>query len=169
MHNRVLVFDLHPERIQNFPEAKVVIGQPDFDSSQRGVSRSLMSLIVAFGDRPSGITIDPDLQRLYVSDNGNHRVLVFDIHPDRLKSNPAAIAVIGQADFESRIEQMVGAAAVPADRRGLNKATPGGLGFDYVYKRLFISQPEESRVLVFDMSELTEAQNPRRDCRDRAT
>jgi len=159
-NNRVVVFDIHPERIENYADAAFVIGQPDFDSKERGLGRNRFSMKTGFGDRPNGITLDPVRHHLYVSDVGNNRIMVFDVHPDRMRNEPDAIAVIGQPDFFSREPQMAGASALPEERYGLTKATPGGLGFDYVYQRLFVSQPEENRILVFDLSELREAQNP---------
>lgn len=159
-NNRVMVFDIHPDRISNFADANVVIGQPDFKTKARGVTRNQLNLRTQFGGRPNGITLDPDRQHLYVSDSENNRIMVFDVHPERLQNGPDAIAVIGQPDFTSNTVRMLGAAVRPEERRGLKKATPGGLGFDTRYKRLLLSQPEESRILVFDMSDLKETNDP---------
>ena len=35
--NRFLVFDVHPDRLANHPEAIAVIGQPDFETNRRGL------------------------------------------------------------------------------------------------------------------------------------
>jgi len=152
-NNRVLVFDIHPDRISNYPDANFVIGQIDFESQERGIGQDLFN-------GPSGIAIDDDRHHLYIADRGNNRILVFDIAAEQLRNKPQAIAVIGQADFQSRELQFAGATEKVEDQRGLRKATPHDLGFDSQFKRLFISQPEENRVLVFDMANLEQAQNP---------
>ena len=38
-NNRVLVWDVHPDRFENGMEAKFVIGQPDLTTRQRGLGR----------------------------------------------------------------------------------------------------------------------------------
>lgn len=140
---RILVFDVRPERLENFPRATYVIGQPDFDSRLHGSGRNRLS-------RSHGIAFDPDGQRLFVSDQGNNRVLVFDVEPDRLRNDPDAIAVLGQPDFETTATRFAGAAARPAERRGFRQITPGGLDYDPVHERLFVSQLADNRILVFE-------------------
>ena len=159
-NGRILVFDIHPDRLTDFPEAKFVIGQPDFDSRLTGLGRNRFGRGGGFGFGRGGMALDPDAQHLYVSDDGNNRILVFDVHPDRLQNAPDAFAVIGQPDFNSRTSRFVGATALPEERKGLNKITVGGLGVDSLHKRLFISQNRENRMLVFDVSDLKEAQDP---------
>ena len=153
-NGRVLVFDIHPDRLTNFADAKLVIGQPDFWSRETGVGRN------RFGRGAGSLAWDPERQHLYVSDGGNNRILVFDVHPDRLQNDPNAIAVIGQPDFFSRDSEFVGVRAPPEERRGLRKITPGGMDFDYVNRRMFVTQTPENRILVFDLSDLKEAQVP---------
>ena len=46
--------------------------------------------------------LDEQNQRLFVADVPNNRVMIFDVHPDRLSNDPSAFDVIGQDDFESR-------------------------------------------------------------------
>ncbi len=140
---RIVVFDIHPDRLTDYPEAQVVIGQPDFESRLRGVGPNRLS-------RAHGLAFDPDEQRLFVSDQNNNRILVFDVHPDRLENEPDAIAVLGQPDFDTTIRRFVGAAAPPEERRGTRAMTPGGLDYDPVYHRLFVSQLVDNRILVFD-------------------
>ena len=140
---RILIFDVHPDRLEDFPEATHVIGQPDFDSRLRGSGRNRLS-------RSHGIAFDPDEQRLFVSDQGNNRILVFDVEPDRLRNDPDAIAVLGQPDFETTTLRFAGAAARPAERRGFQQITPGGLDYDPVHERLFVSQLADNRILVFE-------------------
>ncbi len=55
-----------------------------------------------------GVTMDNRHQRLFVRDGirvnehePRNRLLVFDVHPDRLTDHAEAITIIGQPDFET--------------------------------------------------------------------
>lgn len=132
--NRILVYDGNPERLANFPTAERVIGQPDFNSTRRGLGPNRLGAI-------SGTQLDEENQRLFVSDGPNNRVLIFDIDPDRLANDPSAVGIIGQEDFESR-DPGIGPARF--DR-------PGSIAYDPVLERLFVSDTGNHRVLVFDV------------------
>ncbi|HIA50214.1 MAG TPA: hypothetical protein EYN90_06500, partial [Acidobacteria bacterium] len=95
--SRILVFDIHPERMQDYPEATHVIGQPDFDTMVQGGGRKKFS--------GAEIIVDERDQRLFVEDGS--RILIFDIDPRRLTNYPDATLVIGQPNFNSR-EQGLG-------------------------------------------------------------
>ena len=131
--NRILVYDGDPDRLAQFPAAELVIGQPDFNSTRRGLGPNRMGAI-------SGRQLDEQNQRLFVSDGPNNRVLIFDVHPDRLGNDPRAVAVIGQDDLESR-----DAGAGPS---AFNR--PGSIAYDPVLERLFVADNGNNRVLVFD-------------------
>ena len=142
---RILVFDVHPDRLEDYPEASIVIGQPNFNSRLRGTGKNRLS-------RSHGMAFDPDQQRLFISDQQNNRILVFDVDPSRLHNEPDAIAVLGQPDFETTGLNFVGATARPEDRRGFRHIVPGGLDYDPVHQRLFVSQLIDNRILVFEAS-----------------
>ncbi|HJO38930.1 MAG: NHL repeat-containing protein [Vicinamibacterales bacterium] len=141
--SRILVFDVDPGRLTNYPDAALVIGQPDFESRERGLGTNRLT-------RAHGIALDSDEYRLFVSDQGNNRILVFDVHPDRLANDPDAIAVLGQPDFFTNAPRFAGANARPEEREGLRSITPGGLDYDRLHKRLFVSQLPHNRILVFE-------------------
>lgn len=150
---RILVFDIDPARLTNFPDALFVIGQPDFESRLQGLGPNRFT-------RAHGLALDPDEQRLFVSDQRNNRILVFDVHPSRLANNPDAVAVMGQPDFYTNTSRFAGARALPEDRRGARQITPGGLDYDPVHKRLFVSQLVDNRIMVFDAAPGTMKNNP---------
>lgn len=84
---------------ENFQEASVVIGQPDFTSgeeNQGGIpganTLSIPAKVTVFGDR------------LWVADLGNSRILGFDGVPTA--SNASASWVVGQEDFNSSVHGM---------------------------------------------------------------
>ena len=131
--NRILVYDGNPDRLGRFPSAEFVLGQPDFTSARRGLGPNRLGAV-------SGAQLDQANQRLFVSDGPNHRVLIFDVDPDRLRNDPQAVGVIGQDDFESRD---AGTGPSAFDR-------PGSLAYDPVLERLFVADNGNHRVLVFD-------------------
>ena len=131
--NRILVYDGDPDHLAGFPSADLVIGQPDFNSTRRGLGPNRLGAI-------SGRQLDQANQRLFVSDGPNNRILIFDVHPDRLTSDPRAVAAIGQNDLESR-DPGTGPSA-------FNR--PGSIAYDPVLERLFVADNGNNRVLVFD-------------------
>ena len=141
--SRILIFDIDPRHLTNYPDATLVIGQPNFNSREQGLGPNRLT-------RAHGIALDSEEQRLFVSDQGNNRILVFDVHPNRLRNDPRAIAVLGQPDFFTKAARFIGARAQPEARYGLRSITPGGLDYDSLHKRLFVSQLPDNRILVFE-------------------
>ena len=141
--SRILIFDIDPRHLTNYPDATLVIGQPNFNSREQGLGPDRLT-------RAHGIALDSEEQRLFVSDQGNNRILVFDVHPNRLRNDPRAIAVLGQPDFFTNAARFIGARAQPEARYGLRSITPGGLDYDSLHKRLFVSQLPDNRILVFE-------------------
>lgn len=69
---RIVMFDIaNPTNGQG---ALNIIGQPEFESSFWGITAQLLA-------SPSGLALDPSGARLYASDFGNNRVLLFDVGP----------------------------------------------------------------------------------------
>ena len=132
-NNRILVWDVHPDRFENGMEASFVIGQPDLTARQRGLGRDRFT-------GAGGLAYDDRLEHLYVSDNGNRRILVFDVSDGNLHSGIEAFAVIGQADFESR-----------EPNTDLAKYRSGVMAVDTAYHRLFVGEQFGNRILVFDV------------------
>jgi hypothetical protein len=87
-NNRVLIYNTLPTT--TLAPADVVVGQPDFTSSQPGSSSSQFN-------NPQSIYVDG--QRLFVADSTNQRVLVWKTIPT--KNGVAADFVLGQPNFES--------------------------------------------------------------------
>ena len=134
-NNRILVWDVAPERLTETPKAMVVLGQTSFDTKSKGSgSRGL--------NAPDSIYYDDTRDRLFVSDTGNHRVVVFDARPDRLKNGMDAFAVLGQPDFD---------AAEPGIARD-RLARPSHLAYESTYERLFVADRGNRRILLFDAS-----------------
>lgn len=90
-NNRVIRFDSISTK-PNGASADGVIGQPDFTTNLKKNSRNGVGNIRGvYGD---------DAGRIYIVDESNHRVLVFN-HAARLPNGPYADYVLGQPDFGS--------------------------------------------------------------------
>lgn len=132
-NNRVLKFNSAASK-SNGGNADVVLGQANFTNTSGAVSQSRMN-------RPYGITVDA-LDRLWVADFNNHRVLRFDYANS--KTNGAnADAVLGQANFT-------------ANTSGLSQSrmnSPYDIEIDS-YGTAWISEYNNHRVLRFDYAHL---------------
>ncbi|MCS5575614.1 MAG: hypothetical protein NZ789_22015, partial [Pseudomonadales bacterium] len=95
--NRVMVFDVSDQSLDRVSgiEAFAVIGQPDFESYEP--PRSLRKI------HNGPISLDYEYDRLVIGSFTKNRVLMFDVSPAKLEgaSDPDAIAVLGQPNFES--------------------------------------------------------------------
>ena len=159
-NDRVLVFDMTPGQVSSGMDASYVLGQADFTTRDTTVAANRFYFASREGagiypsqSRAAEMAMDRVHQRLFVTDGGHNRVLVFDVHPDRLRSGANAIAVIGQDDFDSTEE------GFSASRWKL----PGDLAYDEEHERLFVEAPWENRALVFDVApdELTNGMSAR--------
>ena len=133
-NHRVLVFDVHPDRIANGADAVAVLGQDDFTSTETGTSATRWEL-------PGDLVLDEENQRLFVGVAWQHRVLAFDVDPDRLSNGQAASFVIGQPDFTS---------AEPGLSASRFRQTDG-LSYDDANHQLYVTDKYNHRVLVYNV------------------
>lgn len=148
-NHRVLLFDLHADGSLAGRRAAALIGQERFDVMEIGQGPDRFQF-------PSSCAFDPDGKFLFVVDEYNHRVLQFDMDDPR-----KAVRVYGQRDFnawgtdsspgeliwDSTREDVRGPKLVRnANNRGM--FLPRGVASDG--KRLFVSDCDNHRVLVFD-------------------
>jgi DNA-binding beta-propeller fold protein YncE len=176
-HDRVLVFDADPSRMKTYENAMYVIGQPDFTTIKQAAGAMGVDFQILGADRgiggggsaPLAMDFDEKGQRLFLTDSGNNRVLVYDINPAHMTNGPAAIAVIGQPDFDSKNstpptragggtfsgeEGEGGGGGAPPTGRVTNDHAfdfPGGVAYDQARDRLFVVDGNNARVLVFDV------------------
>ena len=129
LNNRVLRFDSASWKPSG-ANADRVLGQPDFTTKTKAVTRNGMEYV-------RGLAVD-DNGRLWVSDQRNHRVLRFDNAAG--KPNGAdADGVLGQPDFTSNV----------ADTSQSGMAHPRGLWVDEA-GRLWVAITFINRVMRFD-------------------
>lgn len=137
-HNRVLSWNNVDDYIDGDP-ADLVIGQPDFTSSQTANPPTASSL-----NHPTAVYVDFQ-GNLYVSDTGNNRILIYTSEvTDKgvlvFKTNQAAALVIGQPDFTSN------AAPNPPTATSLNH--PMGLVLDF-HNNLVVADRNNNRVVIY--------------------
>src|SRR5262249_2261358 len=75
-------------------------------------------------------------------DRGNERTLIFDVAPEKLGTDPAAIAVLGQKDFVTDV-------VTYAEQEEIIE--PRELAVDAVAQRVYQSDAPMGRVLMFDL------------------
>jgi DNA-binding beta-propeller fold protein YncE len=116
-NRRVLVYDVNS--ITDGENAVNVLGQAAFNTSTQAVTQ-------AGQGGPVGLAYDSGAQRLFVSDNFNNRVLVYDVNA--ITNGENAINVLGQTTFTG------GGAAVIQ----MSVQAPTDLAYDSANQRLFV-------------------------------
>jgi hypothetical protein len=135
---RVLVFDLS-NGITDGMDASYVIGQPDFATHPACCSVPLTqtNLVYAYA-----MALDTEHHRLFVGDWGNAgRVMVYDTN--NLSNGMPASNVIGKNSFTDGTNH----GALPNNIGGVS-----GLAYDRAHQRLFVSDDDFYRLLVFDLA-----------------
>jgi sugar lactone lactonase YvrE len=154
MNNRVLIFDVRPNGsddlvlcgettngIATGMNASCVLGQANFTSGGSGTTASTLKI-----NGSSGLAHD-GTNSLYVADNYNNRVVVYDL--TEIANGEAAVNVLGQEDFVS---------STPAlDQSSL--AGPAGFAYDSANNNLFVADLSNDRIMVFDVEAITDGEN----------
>ena len=130
-NNRVLCYKNAASK-RFLDTADLVLGQPDFVTKEKHLSATGMDL-------PSGLAIDAQ-GRLYVAEQNNNRVLIFN-NVAHLTNGDAASNVLGQADFISNSND---------PNKFLNG--PYVLNFDALNRHLWVPDLINNRVLRFDLN-----------------
>lgn len=136
-NNRVLIFNSIPST--NTVSADVVLGQPDFFSDGSNQYSATASTTLA-----SPTSVWSDGTRLYVVDNQNNRVLVFNSIPS--SNDPAADFALGQPDTASSGPNQNGPAAANT------LSDPYGVYSDG--NNVYVADYGNNRVLVYPVSSL---------------
>ena len=130
-NNRVLIWNSIPT--SNDAPADVVVGQPDFTSSDNPEPPTAQSFFF-----PTAVASDGS--SLYVADYENNRILVFSPFPT--SNNPTASIVLGQADFTD------------GDNNAGNDAPSaqtlfGPIGLSIIGTQLLVNDSGNNRFLIF--------------------
>ena len=136
-NNRILVFSTSsPTTGQN---AANVLGQTGFTSSSTGLTQSTLNT-------PHAVEFDASNNRLFVSDNANVRLLVFNV--SSITNGQNAANVLGQANFTSNASATTQAGLID----------PGKPAYDASGQRLFLSDGT-ARVMVYSVSSISNGQS----------
>jgi DNA-binding beta-propeller fold protein YncE len=136
-NNRIMVFDV--ASITNGEAAVHVLGQPNFTSNGSGNSASEF-------DGLGHLAYDQSNKRLFVADNFNSRVVVFDMTSP--SNGMAATNLLGQASFGA-LDSSVTASTLDS---------PMGVAYDEAGQRLFVADEFNYRVLQYDVASITDGE-----------
>jgi DNA-binding beta-propeller fold protein YncE len=141
-NNRVLVYNLDSNGFFSDPIADYVLGVPNTNGINDATDFHLRgtAALSASTFSPFSIAYYPDNNWLLVADDASARILVFDV--SSITNGEDAVKVIGQADL------VTNTSATSADRIGYDNR----MFVDSVNDRLFVSDFDNYRVLVFDLS-----------------
>ncbi len=151
---RVSIFDASVDTISNGMNAIDLLGQyneteedvfvPNYTKSGRNNGPNILGL-----HSPSYTALDTVNHRLFISDTTNNRILVHSLDSGDNLIDYEADYVIGQVDFDTRV--------AATSQSGLSG--PQGVAYDDVYDRLFVTDSGNNRVLVYDVSIISNGMN----------
>lgn len=127
-----------------YDQTDIVNPVPSYTRGARGDAPNRLGF-----DKVLGLAIDGVNHRLFVSDSGNHRVLVYELDSGNQLVDRIPDFVLGQSDFATNASGLSAAA--------LNN--PRGLAYDDVGGRLFVVDSNNHRVLVFDVASITSGES----------
>ncbi len=96
-----------------------------------------------------GLALDPTDHRLFVSDTGNNRVLVYNLDSNDLLLDRIPDSVLGQTNFYSN--------AAATTQAGMN--VPNGIAYDDANNRLFVAEGTGNRVKSYDVTAITDGES----------
>jgi sugar lactone lactonase YvrE/lysophospholipase L1-like esterase len=131
-NRRVLRFDGAASKA-NGANADGVLGQPDFTTNTTGVTQSKFGFTRYVAGDASG--------RLYVVEEANHRVMIFDAAAT-LPNGASADAVLGQPNFTTN--------TAPNPPNAASLATPRAIAVDPVPGNLWLADWANHRVLRYE-------------------
>lgn len=137
-NNRVMIFDAATTTAGE--NAANVLGQSDFVTPDANTTQAGFS-------EPLEVGLDASGNRLFVADNFNNRVMVFDVAA--ITDGENAVNVLGQTDFVS-----AGTGATQSTFNGVNSAS-----YDSSQNRLFVADNTNNRVMIFDVAAITNGEN----------
>ena len=142
-NNRVLVFNVATSTIMNGENAENVIGQPDYTTQTFQTTQS------GFQTNTFDVVYDPTNDRLFLGDQLNNRVMIFNVATSTITNGEDAIGELGHYDQNGDPIYTVGGA-----NNGLSATTfnyPAGVTLDTVNHRLFVDDSNNNRELVFQL------------------
>lgn len=155
--NRLFVIDIFNYRVLEFDVATIsngeaaiaVLGQPDFTTAEFPDTTAQ-----AF-TQATDLAVDSVHHHLFVADAASNRVLVFNLDSSNDPSDGTADNVLGQANFTDNATQPIAANTF----NGIAGVDGIQLGIDATGNRLAVNDPGYERILLFDISSLSDNEN----------
>lgn len=150
-NNRVLIWNSFPTT--NFTPADLVLGQSDFvhvtanDDDQNIVVDAPGNVSTARTMRFPFAGVYSNGEQLFIADNGNNRLLVWNTFPT--SSFAPADVVLGQGDFVHTAQNDDNQDNV-ADASPTARTLGGPTGVNHVGTQLIVSDLNNNRVLIYD-------------------
>ncbi len=142
-NGRVLVYNVAPgftnDEAASF-ELGVPAGAGAFTTVGSGLTQSTLT-------GPEGLSYDPNTNRLFEADNGNSRVLVFNVGPSVIANGENAAYVIGAANFTTNNDSTT-QSTLELDEPLANAVTCAK--YDPATTHLFVCDTDNNRVMIFD-------------------
>lgn len=138
-NNRVLVF-----RVEVGPLADIVIGQGQFNFTAKERNAGANVPNASGFDMPRGLAVGPGCD-LYVADRNNSRVMVFEGACSNLYKGGPAHWVLGQTDMINQAKENQGRQQPDATTLAL----PGDIAVDLARQLVYVTDPNNSRVLQY--------------------
>jgi len=135
--NRVMVYDVSGG-ITNGMDASYVIGQPDLITYTANTSVNGLS-------QPGSVYYDQNTKWLFVGDQLNRRVLVYDLTLG-VTDGMNATYIFGQGDFTTSLSDTT--------QSNLKGVSPIGVKYDNDLRNLYVADYENNRLMVFSLPKL---------------
>ncbi|MBK8576693.1 MAG: VCBS repeat-containing protein, partial [Elusimicrobia bacterium] len=149
-NKRVLMHDVSTTTISNGANAENVVGQTDDVGGGVYTTRNLHDGLPAVGfSNPINVLVDTTSHRLFVSDFNSNRVAVYNLDT----SNTLVDRIIDNVIGQGLVTQGLGLTSQSTMSR------PQGLAMDLATNRLFVSDYGGDRVMVFDVTTITDGEN----------
>lgn len=146
-NSRVMVFDV--DSITDGEDALNALGQTTPDGAVDFTKNLRWDGRYTGMSTPAGLAVDPVGHRLFVADLDSARVLVYNLSPANGLLDAVPDRVLGKPNLRDVGFTVPSAATL---------STPQGLALDS-RQRLFVADSSYNRVLVFDVSEVTNGEN----------
>lgn len=137
-NNRVLVQNI--ATIVNGQNATFVLGQSNFLSGAAATTQNGIN-------SPRGMSYDASSSRLFVANNGNHRITVYDV--SSISNGQNAANVLGQPNYLSSFSV--------ATQNGMSQ--PTDVAYDDANSRIFIGEQGNHRITIQNVASITDGQN----------
>ncbi len=137
-NNRVMVFS--GSILATGMSGSLVLGQSNFTTATANTTQAGLS-------GPYNISVDATHNRLFVTDDTNNRIMVWNI--STITNGMSGAYVLGQADFTH--------ATAATTQNGFS--APVGNAYDAATNRLFVGELTNSRILVFNLNSIASGMN----------